>query len=95
MRRAYDWWVLKGIFWVLRSRAPWRDLLDRYGPRTISTSRFVLRRPGGLWDCLMDAITVHPLRLHASIGSIRAQCPSTFRFFTAVDTLSERFVRLR
>ncbi len=25
--------VLKGIFWVLRSGAPWRDLPDVYGPR--------------------------------------------------------------
>jgi transposase len=26
--------VLNGIFWVLRSGAPWRDLPERYGPRT-------------------------------------------------------------
>jgi transposase len=24
--------VLNGIFWVLRTGAPWRDLPDRYGP---------------------------------------------------------------
>lgn len=31
--RVDDRRVLNGIFWVLRSGAPWRDLLERYGPR--------------------------------------------------------------
>ena len=26
--------VLNGIFWVLRTGAPWRDLPERYGPYT-------------------------------------------------------------
>lgn len=26
--------VLKGIFWVLRSGAPWWEKPERYGPRT-------------------------------------------------------------
>ncbi|GAA4765849.1 hypothetical protein GCM10023306_09640 [Novosphingobium ginsenosidimutans] len=30
--------VLNGIFWVLRSSAPWRDLPERYGPRTPATT---------------------------------------------------------
>jgi transposase len=29
--------VLNGIFWVLRTGAPWRDLPDRYGPYTSAT----------------------------------------------------------
>lgn len=32
--RVDDRRVLNGIFWVLRSGAPWRDLPERYGPRT-------------------------------------------------------------
>jgi transposase len=32
--RVDDRCVLNGIFWVLRSGAPWRDLPERYGPRT-------------------------------------------------------------
>jgi len=28
-----------GIFWVLRSRAPWRDLPETYGPRTLARQR--------------------------------------------------------
>jgi len=30
--RVDDRRVLNGIFWVLRSGAPWRDLPERYGP---------------------------------------------------------------
>jgi transposase len=32
--RVDDRRVLNGIFWVLRSGAPWRDLPERFGPRT-------------------------------------------------------------
>jgi transposase len=32
--RVDDRRVLNGIFWVLRSGAPWRDLPDCYGPYT-------------------------------------------------------------
>src|SRR3546814_9295696 len=31
--RVDDRRVLTGIFWVLRSGAPWRELLERYGSR--------------------------------------------------------------
>jgi transposase len=39
--RVDDRRVLNGIFWVLRSGAPWRDLPDGYGPHTTCYSRFV------------------------------------------------------
>jgi len=55
--RVDDRRVLNGIFWVLRSGAPWRDLPERYGPRTTCYNRFVRRRKAGVWDRLMDAIT--------------------------------------
>ena len=32
--RVNDRRVLNGIFWVLRSGAPWRDLPVSFGPRT-------------------------------------------------------------
>ena len=32
--RLDDRRVLNGIFWVLRSGAPWRDLPDNFGPYT-------------------------------------------------------------
>mgnify|MGYP001119573343 CR=1 FL=1 len=55
--RVDDRRVLNGIFWVLRSGAPWRDLPERYGPRTTCYNRFVRWRKAGVWDRMMDAIT--------------------------------------
>ena len=55
--RVDDRRVLNGIFWVLRSGAPWRDLPGRYGPYTTSYNRFNRWRKSGVWDRLMDAIT--------------------------------------
>ena len=56
--RVDDRRVLNGIFWVLRSGAPWRDLPERYGPRTTCYNRFVRWRKAGVWARLMDAIAV-------------------------------------
>ncbi|TGV44311.1 IS5 family transposase, partial [Mesorhizobium sp. M2D.F.Ca.ET.160.01.1.1] len=54
--RVDDRRVLDGIFWVLRSGAPWRELPERYGPGTTCYNRFVRWRKAGVWDRLMDAI---------------------------------------
>ncbi|MDB5406844.1 MAG: transposase [Rhodospirillales bacterium] len=35
--RVSDRRVLNGIFWVLRSSAPWRDLPESYGPVSMGT----------------------------------------------------------
>ena len=48
--------ILSGIFWVLRTGAPWRDLPERYGPYTTVYNRFNRWRKAGIWDRLMDAI---------------------------------------
>ena len=48
--------VLNGIFWVLRTGAPWRDLPERYGPYTTAYNRFNRWRKAGIWDRLMDAV---------------------------------------
>ena len=55
--RVDDRRVLNGIFWVLRSGAPWRDLPERYCPRTTCYNRFMRSRKAGVWDRMMDAIT--------------------------------------
>ena len=39
--RVNDRRVLNGIFWVLRSGAPWRDMPDNFGPYTTCYNRFV------------------------------------------------------
>lgn len=76
--RVDDRRVLNGIFWVLRSGAPWRDLPERYGPRTTCYNRFVRWRKAGVWDRLMDAITV------AHDGDTR---PPVVRPISSKDTL--------
>lgn len=48
--------VLNGIFWVLRTGAPWRDLPERYGPYTSAYNRFNRWRKAGIWDRLMDVV---------------------------------------
>jgi transposase len=60
VRRVNDRRVLNGIFWVLRSGAPWRDLPVCYGPRTTCYNRFVRWRKAGVWDRIMVSLaTAH------------------------------------
>jgi hypothetical protein len=47
--RVNDRRVLNGIFWVLRSGAPWRDLPDNFGPYSTRYNRFVRWRRAGVW----------------------------------------------
>ena len=54
--RVNDRRVLNGIFWVLRSGAPWRDLPETFGPYTTCYNRFVRWERAGVWDQIMDAL---------------------------------------
>jgi transposase len=54
--RVNDRRVLNGIFWVLRSGAPWRDLPDKFGPYTTCYNRFTRWRRAGVWIKIMDAL---------------------------------------
>ena len=54
--RVNDRRVLNGIFWVLRSGAPWRDLPDNFGPYTTCYNRFVRWRRAGIWGGIMNAL---------------------------------------
>jgi transposase len=54
--RVNDRRVLNGIFWVLRSGAPWRDLPETFGPYTTCYNRFVRWGKAGVWDQIMDAL---------------------------------------
>jgi transposase len=54
--RVNDRRVLKGILWVLRSGAPWRDLPDSFGPYTTCYNRFVRWRRAGVWAGIMNAL---------------------------------------
>src|SRR3954447_2183783 len=54
--RVNDRRVLNGIFWVLRSGAPWRDVPDNFGPYTTCYNRFVRWRRAGVWARIMNAL---------------------------------------
>ena len=45
--RVDDRRILNGLFWVLRSGAPWRDLAARYGPHTTCYNRLCSLAAGG------------------------------------------------
>ena len=55
--RVNDRRVLNGIFWVLRSGAPWRYLPDNFGPYTTCYNRFVRWRRAGVWDRIMNSLS--------------------------------------
>ena len=54
--RVSDRRALNGIFWVLRSGAPWRDLPQEFGPYTTGYNRFVRWRRAGVWGRIMSAL---------------------------------------
>src|SRR5437899_6427387 len=54
--RVNDRRVLNGIFWVLRSGAPWRDLPHNFGPYTTCYNRFVRWRRAGVWAKILSAL---------------------------------------
>jgi len=54
--RVDDRRVLNGIFGVLRSGAPWRDLPEVSGLRTICYNRFVRWRRADIWESIMSGL---------------------------------------
>lgn len=56
--RVNDRRVLNGIFWVLRSGAPWRDLPTSFGPYTTCYNRFVRWRRAGVWGRIMTTLAI-------------------------------------
>ena len=55
-RRQDDRRVLNGIFYILRTGAPWRDLPERYGPRTTVYNRYVRWGERGVWKGIFNAL---------------------------------------
>ena len=55
--RVDDRRVLNGIFWRLRSGAPWADIPERYGPYTTCYNRFVRWRAAGVWDQILKSVS--------------------------------------
>ncbi|PSO65772.1 MAG: hypothetical protein BRC36_03015 [Cyanobacteria bacterium QH_2_48_84] len=42
--------ILNGIFWLLRTGAPWREMPCRYGPWPTVANRFYRWRQAGIWE---------------------------------------------
>lgn len=48
--------LLNGVFWILRTGAPWRDLPERYGPWKTVYHRFNLWRKQGAIDRMLERL---------------------------------------
>ena len=48
--------VVNGIFWILFSGAPWRDLPERYGPWQTAHRRLLRWRRDGTWERVLAAL---------------------------------------
>lgn len=46
--------ILNGIFWILHSGAPWRDMPERYGNWKTVYERFRFWRDSGFFDQLLE-----------------------------------------
>ncbi len=57
-KRVDDRRVLNGIFYILRTGAPWRDLPMRYGPRTTVYNLYNRWAQRGIWKAMFDALAL-------------------------------------
>src|SRR5690606_41199485 len=55
--RVDDRRVISGIFYILRTGAPWRDLPDRYGPPTTVYNRYNRWAKQGVWLCIFERLS--------------------------------------
>ena len=55
-KRKDDRTILNGIFYILRTGAPWRDLPERYGPYTTAYNRYNRWGERGVWKGIFDAL---------------------------------------
>lgn len=54
--RADDRRVVNGIFYVLRTGSPWRDLPERYGPYTTVYNRYNRWSKAGVWLRIFETL---------------------------------------
>ena len=50
--------IVNGIFWILSSGAPWRDLPERYGSHKTVHRRHLLWRRDGTWERVLQTLRV-------------------------------------
>jgi transposase len=69
--RVDDRRVVNGIFYVLRTGSPWRDLPERYGPYTTVYNRFNRWARKGVWLRVFEALAASsPQSMHLIDSSI-------------------------
>ena len=51
---------LNGVFWILRTGAPWRDLPPYYGDWKNTHRRFCRRRDRGVWEKILERLVDDP-----------------------------------
>jgi transposase len=54
--RVDDRRVINGIFYVLRTGSPWRDLPERYGPYTTVYNRYNRWAKAGVWLKIFETL---------------------------------------
>jgi transposase len=67
--RVDDRRVLNGIFYVLRTGSPWRDLPERYGPYTTIYNRFNRWAKAGVWVRIFEVLAARSPHSMALIDS--------------------------
>ena len=69
--RVDDRRVISGIFYILRTGSPWRDLPARYGPYTTVYNRYNRWAEQGVWLRIFEALAERsPGSLHLIDASI-------------------------
>ncbi len=69
--RVDDRRVVNGIFYILRTGSPWRDLPERYGPYTTVYNRFNRWAKAGVWLRVFETLAAQsPDSLHLIDTSI-------------------------
>ena len=69
--RVDDRRVINGIFYVLRTGSPWRDLPERYGPYTTVYNRYNRWAKAGVWLKMFEALAARsPQSMHLIDSSI-------------------------
>ena len=69
--RVDDRRTLNGIFYILRTGSPWRDLPERYGPYTTVYNRFNRWAKAGVWERIFRTLASQsPQSLHLIDSSI-------------------------
>jgi transposase len=50
--------MLNGVFWILRTGAPWRDLPERFGPWQTVYDYYSTWRRAGVYDRILEALQI-------------------------------------